>query len=264
MGSMRTDRRRSEEEICIWGNHPVEEFLRVRPDAVLGVYILPSFGRTRPQRDLERLIEEIGVAIHRVQDFSRLPVPPGTVHQGVAALVKPVWEVDFGDLLDSMASGTALYVICDQVTDPHNFGAILRSAVAFGVSAVIVSERDTSPVTGVTVKASSGAVAHARICRVPNLAAAMASCREQGISLVGLAPGGNTPVWDADLTGPSAVVLGAEGKGLRRRVEATCDCLVRIPHGPSVESLNVSTAAGIVLYEVARQRGLSARRGVSA
>lgn len=259
---MRTGRRWSGEEVVIWGNHPVREFLETRPDAVLGVYILPSFGRTRAQKDLQRRIEESGIAIHRLQDFSRLSVPPGSVHQGIAARVEPVWEADFRGLLDDMACGPALSVICDQVTDPHNFGAILRSAVAFGVIAVIVAKRDASPVTGVTVKASSGAVARTRICRVANLATAMIACRERGISLAGLTPSGRIPIWDVDFTGPSAVVLGAEGKGLRRRVEAACDCLVRIPHGPYVGSLNVSAAAGIVLYEAARQRGLFAQKGV--
>jgi len=257
---MATRMRKTAEDVTIWGIHPVSGFLTARPEALKCIFVLPTFGRTPVQRDLMKKAEGKGVRISKTLDFSALHIPSGTVHQGVAARVRPAWIFEFHDLIDMLQDSQHLMVMCDQVTDPQNLGAIIRSSVAFGADGIVVPERSTAPITGVVAKASSGAIARARICPVVNLANAMLECRRSGIRVTGLSPAGRTALWDADFTGACALVIGAEGKGLRHKVEETCDVLVRIPHSHLVESINVAAAAGIALYEAARQRAKAAQQ----
>jgi 23S rRNA (guanosine2251-2'-O)-methyltransferase len=152
-----------------------------------------------------------------------------------------------------------LFVVLDGIEDPHNVGAILRTCDAAGVSGVIRQARHSAALDGVVGKASAGALAHARIATVVNIARALEELKEADVWTIGLAGEAGDLHTDVDWTLPSAVVLGAEGTGLRRLVAERCDRLVRIPMLGAVDSLNVSVAAGVVLYEVVRQRG--GRRG---
>lgn len=188
----------------------------------------------------------------------------GGVHQGVAAEVgrgrqRDAWTPD--DLVAS-ARGAALIVVLDGIEDPQNFGAILRNAEAAGVDGVIRQTRHSAPMSGTVAKASAGASAHVRIADVVNIARAIEALKKAGVWVTGLA--GEGPVaYDAiDFTGPTAIVLGAEGTGLRRLVRDRCDHLARIPMSGQVGSLNVSAASAVVLFEAVRQRRTSLAAGV--
>jgi 23S rRNA (guanosine2251-2'-O)-methyltransferase len=181
----------------------------------------------------------------------------GAVHQGIAIEVKPLDAPDIDDLgreaeLRDATQGRSVVVVLDQVTDPHNIGAILRSAAAFGALAVIVTDRNTPEVTGVMAKAASGAIEHVALTRVKNLARALESLGEWGFRRIGLAEEGETTLAEAMQGDRVALVLGAEGEGLRHLTRETCDVLAKLSTQGPIGSLNVSNAAAIALYETAR------------
>jgi 23S rRNA (guanosine2251-2'-O)-methyltransferase len=177
----------------------------------------------------------------------------GGVHQGVVADV----DDSVGYSLDELVrggSGTPLVAVLDGIEDPHNLGAILRTADATGVTGVVVQTRRSAARSGVAAKASAGAVAHVKIAEVVNVARALEELKDLGIWTVGLAADASTPYDAVDFTLPTAIVLGAEGEGLRRLVRERCDYIASIPMCGHVGSVNVSVAAGVVLFEAVRQR----------
>jgi 23S rRNA (guanosine2251-2'-O)-methyltransferase len=180
-------------------------------------------------------------------------LPKGAVHQGIAFNAPPLGEMSLDEFLEDPAED-ALLVVLDQVTDPHNVGAILRSAAAFGAAAVIVHDRSTPPTTGVLAKAASGALDIVPLLRVGNLARALEALGREGFWRVGFDSDAEGLIADAPLDGRTALVLGAEGSGLRRLTREACDNLVRIPATGPLASLNVSNAAAIALYEAAQRR----------
>ena len=182
-------------------------------------------------------------------ELTRLAGSPD--HQGVVAEVDPYPYADPEALLRSPA---ALVVALDQVTDPHNLGAVCRSAEAVGASGLVIPERRSAAVTAAVSKASAGAVEHLAVARVPNLADWLGRAKEAGAWIYGAEANAATPYTNADLTGRVVLVLGSEGKGLRKRVAAACDLLVAIPASGRIDSLNVSAAAAVLLFEAARQR----------
>jgi len=183
-------------------------------------------------------------------------LPRGAVHQGVAAQVQGLDDTDIEDICRATeGQDNARVVILDQVTDPHNVGAVIRSAAAFGAAAVILPERNSPGDGGVLAKAASGALERVPLVRVVNLARALSRLKQAGFWCVGLDADAQTPINESDLTGKVALVLGAEGEGLRRLTREHCDLMVRIPISRGVESLNVSNAAAVVLYELARRAG---------
>lgn len=187
-------------------------------------------------------------------DLDKL-LPPGAVHQGVALSCAPLPEVQIEDICIAAANDpTATVVVLDQVTDPHNVGAVLRSAAAFGAKAVIVQDRHAPPVTGTLAKTASGAVEVVPLVRVTNLARAIDDLKAAGFWTVALAESGARNLHQVDLTGRSALVMGSEGEGIRRLTGERCDEIVRLPTGGPIGSLNVSNAAAVALYEVARRR----------
>lgn len=182
-------------------------------------------------------------------------LPPGAVHQGVALSCAPLAEVEIEDIIDAAAEDPlALVVVLDQVTDPHNVGAILRSAAAFGAKAVIVQDRHAPPVTGTLAKTASGAVEAVPLVRVTNLARAIDQLKAASFWTVALAESGARHLHEVDLSGRTALILGSEGDGIRRLTGERADEIVKLPTGGPVGSLNVSTAAAVALYEVARRR----------
>jgi 23S rRNA (guanosine2251-2'-O)-methyltransferase len=182
-------------------------------------------------------------------------LPPRAVHQGLAVKVHPLPDRGIEDVI-AAAEGQehAQVMILDQVTDPQNVGAILRSAAAFGALAVILTERNAAPESGALAKAASGALEHVPLIRVANLARALELLKKGGFWIAGLAAEGSQTLADAKLTGKVGLALGAEGPGLRRLTREHCDLLVRLPTGGAIDHLNVSNAAAVALYELVRNR----------
>jgi 23S rRNA (guanosine2251-2'-O)-methyltransferase len=186
-----------------------------------------------------------------VADLARL-VPGDAPHQGLVAEVEPLEEMWLGDLLDSRGEGRRPLVVLDQVTDPHNVGAILRSAAAFDALGIVTQDRHAPPESGVIARAASGALELVPWVRVVNLARALDEIAEAGFWRIGLTGASETMLADAIGESTVALVLGAEGEGMRHNTEAHCDVLARLPISPRVESLNVSNAAAIALYAASR------------
>ena len=235
--------------MLIYGINPVLEALRA--------------GRVKELRVSDRaggrVIEAIKsadrdrVTVRRVPPGELDRLTHGGVHQGIAAELLPIDRYDVGDLVRG-AHDTPLIVVLDGIEDPHNVGAILRSADAAGADGVIRQSRRAAPLDGAAAKASAGAVSHVKIADVVNIARALEELKEAGVWTVGLAGDSSKRLDQVDLTVPTALVLGAEGSGLRRLVRDRCDWLASIPMKGHVQSLNVSVAAGIALFEVVRQR----------
>ncbi len=181
-------------------------------------------------------------------------LPTGAVHQGMAVLAEPLAETPFDALLGDLADRVrACVVVLDQATDPRNVGAVLRSAAAFGADAVVVQDRHAPPVTGALAKAASGALEIVPLIRVINLARTLAAAKDAGFWCAGLDGTAPQTLAEAGLGGRIVLVFGAEGGGLRRLTRESCDLMVRIPIAETIESLNLSTAAAIALYELARR-----------
>ena len=175
------------------------------------------------------------------------------VHQGIVAEVQPRPDVTLAALADA-SHGPPLIVVLDGIEDPHNVGAIMRSVDAAGASGVVRQSRRAAPLDGAAAKASGGAVHHVAVADVVNIARAVEDLKDAGVWTVGLDGGAETTYYELDLTVPTAIVLGAEGHGLRRLVRERCDFVAAIPMAGHVGSLNVSAAAAIVLFEAVRQR----------
>jgi 23S rRNA (guanosine2251-2'-O)-methyltransferase len=183
-------------------------------------------------------------------ELTRLAGSPD--HQGVVAEVEPYPYADPASLL---AAPDSLVVALDQVTDPHNLGAVCRSAGVAGAAGVVIPERRSATVTPATCKAAAGAVEHLPVARVSNLAEWLAAAKDAGAWIYGAEAGAEVAYTDADLSGRVVLVLGSEGRGLRRRVADSCDLLVAVPARGRIGSLNVSAAAAVLLFEAVRQRG---------
>nr|WP_325181568.1 23S rRNA (guanosine(2251)-2'-O)-methyltransferase RlmB [uncultured Oscillibacter sp.] len=177
-------------------------------------------------------------------------------HQGVIALSSVREYATVEDILHSAeARGEApLLVVCDELSDPHNLGAVIRTAECAGAHGVIIPKRRSAGLTAVVAKTSAGAVAHVPVARVPNLPALLKDLKARGLWVFGTAADGTTALYDADLKGPAAIVIGSEGSGMGRLVAESCDFLVSIPMRGKLSSLNASAAAAILLYEAVRQR----------
>lgn len=237
--------------MIIYGINPVIEALRAGRVKELRV------GDRADDRlkQLLALAGERGVPVRRVPADALERESRRGVHQGVVAEVEKADDHSIDEIVRG-AMGPALVVVLDGVEDPHNLGAILRTADAAGVDGVVVQSRRSAARDGVAAKASAGALAHVKIAEVVNIARAVEELKDVGVWTVGLAGEAAASYETIDYTLPTAVVLGAEGAGLRRLVRERCDRLASIPMRGHVSSLNVSVAAGIVLFEAVRQRSL--------
>lgn len=237
-----------ENRIC--GIHAVFEALASGRIAIERIYIareahsgklkeILEFARKReiPVRKEERVV------LDRMAD--------GTVHQGIVAITAALSYSDFDSLLKSE---NPLVIVLDGVEDPHNLGAVIRTADACKASGVLVPERHSAPLSAIVVKTSAGASAYVPVVRVTNLVSAIDELKKRGLWIVGIDGAGSKEWTDFDYSGPTALVLGGEHRGLRRLVREHCDVLVRLPMLGNVASLNISVAAAIAMYEVVRQR----------
>ena len=236
----------SDDEVWLYGVHAVMAALNNPRRKAKKVLVSPEMAKSMTGK-----LPPVSQIIDR-PEFERW-LPPGAVHQGIAALFPPLVDFTIENLL-AMAEKRerAAVVLLDQVTDPHNVGAILRSAAAFGALAVVVQDRHSPQETGVLAKSASGALEIVPILRVVNISRTLAELKEAGFWCVGLDASAKPTLADADLNGKTVLVLGSEGDGMRRLTKENCDFLVRLPMSGGMESLNVSNATAIALYEWAR------------
>jgi 23S rRNA (guanosine2251-2'-O)-methyltransferase len=246
----------------IYGIAPVLEALRSGKRRVKEVWLAHG---TKPHRwqELRALAGQARVPLSEVERSRLDAITRRANHQGVVALVSAVGYADLEEVLSGI-TGSPLLVVLDQVEDPHNLGAVIRTAECAGAHAVIIPEHHAVGLTEAVVKASAGATEYLPVVRVVNLATTLDSLRQRNIWIVGVERDGERPYVGWDFTLPTAVVLGSEGKGIRRLVRERCDLVVSLPLLGNITSLNVSVAAGVVLYEAVRQRHLLSLAGGQA
>jgi 23S rRNA (guanosine2251-2'-O)-methyltransferase len=237
----------------IFGIHAVEEALGARGRAFEYVAIVPGRGDSRIQK-IAQLCRAEGVPLRTMprDQLTRLAKTAG--HQGVVAVTAEKQYVDVDDVLAHKRGQYAFIAMLDGVEDPHNLGAIIRTAEGAGVDGLIIPERRAAGVTATVVKASAGASEYVPIAKVMNLSRTLEQLKSQNIWTVGLDERGNKLYYELDYKMDCALVLGAEGHGLHEQIRNKCDFLVSIPMLGKIASLNVAVAAGVVMYEVARQR----------
>ena len=240
----------------VYGTNPVRELLRAGGSEVSELWLSDAGTRGGAFAELERLARAAGAKV-RSAPRQRLDRLAGTDrHQGIVAVVA---DFRYADLDDIMAAARAsgrppLLVVLDGVEDPQNLGAIIRSAHALGAHGVVIPRDRAASVTPAVAKASAGAVERLPVARVTNVAKAIEALKEEGVWSVALAADAERTLGDLDLRGPTALVLGSEGEGLRPLVRRTCDLAARVPMLGDIDSLSVSASAAIALYETARQR----------
>ena len=239
-------------ERIICGLQPVREAIRKHGAALGRVLVEAAPAAQSPQLEaLARFARDHGAAVERPARADLDRMARGIRHQGAIAfapdlLVTRLHELALGD--------RALLVALDELQDPQNFGAILRSSVAMGATAILWPEHSSAPLSPATFRASAGAVEHATLCRVSSLPHALEELAAKGVAVVGLDMGGDVTIDRVDLTQPVVLVAGAEGKGLRKTVKRVCGAVARLPMPGPVASLNASVAVAIALYEAVRQR----------
>jgi 23S rRNA (guanosine2251-2'-O)-methyltransferase len=238
----------------LYGFHAVTVRLKVAPDSVAEVHV-DMQRRDARMRDLVARAQAAGVTLVDSDEHRLAQLAGSPRHQGVVARVTALpARHSLDDVLDAV-QGPPLVLALDGVTDPHNLGACLRVADGAGAHAVIAPKDHAVGLNATVAKVASGAAESVPYLMVTNLARALNELKERDIAIVGLSDDADASVYDLDLTGPTAFVLGAEGTGMRQLTRKTCDRLVRIPMVGAVESLNVSVAAAVCLYEARRQRG---------
>ncbi|MBX3600561.1 MAG: 23S rRNA (guanosine(2251)-2'-O)-methyltransferase RlmB [Rubrivivax sp.] len=241
----------------LFGFHTIGGRLKTAPGSVLEVFVDATRRDGRMRQFVER-VRAAGVRLHESDDAALSKLAGTPRHQGVVARVEPLplarTVIELLDALDP-AAGPPLLLVLDGVTDPHNLGACLRVADGAGAHAVIAPKDHAVAINATVAKVASGAADHVPYLMVTNLARALGELKAAGVKVVGTSDAAGRSLYQADLSGPLALVLGAEGKGMRQLTAKTCDELVAIPMRGAVESLNVSVAAGVALYEARRQRG---------
>ncbi|EKY4215383.1 23S rRNA (guanosine(2251)-2'-O)-methyltransferase RlmB [Vibrio alginolyticus] len=238
----------------IYGIHAVKAVLEREPERFIEAYVLKG----RQDDRLMPILNDLQVCGVSIQQMTRKTLDDkarGANHQGIIARVKPAKQLNENDIDDILAQHESpLLLVLDGVTDPHNLGACLRNADAAGAAAIIVPKDRSAPMNATVSKVACGAAEVVPLIRVTNLARTMRTLQEKGIWFVGTAGEATHDIYQAKLTGPLAIVMGAEGDGMRRLTRESCDDLIKIPMAGSVSSLNVSVASGICLFEAVRQR----------
>jgi 23S rRNA (guanosine2251-2'-O)-methyltransferase len=238
----------------IYGIHAINAVLDKSPERVIEAFVLKGRQDDRLVPVLNEL-QRLGISVQSMGRKALDDKADGANHQGVIARVKPTKNLNEHDLDIIIAQHeNPLLLILDGVTDPHNLGACLRNADAAGVVAVIVPKDKSAPMTAAVSKVACGAAETVPFVRVTNLARTMRALQEQGVWIVGTAGEATHDIYQAKMIGPLAIVMGAEGDGMRRLTRETCDDLIKIPMAGTVSSLNVSVATGICLFEAVRQR----------
>ena len=241
--------------IHIFGFHSIESLLNTNPESILKVFIQSGRDDIRMSNIITALTnQKISFLNSDKNKLDRLA--KGELHQGIIAEVilppLPGEDVLIADI--NKISSIPLVLILDSIQDPRNLGACLRSANAAGIDCVVINKDGSSPINAVVHKTSAGAINTLKIFQVTNLTRTIKALQKNGLWVIGLDGGASTTIYDVNLADATAIVMGAEGKGIRQLIKKTCDQLVNIPMTGSVESLNVSVATGITLFESKRQR----------
>ena len=241
------------DETLIWGVHPVTEALERDPARVGVIHVVKGRGGDKLQALID-LARAAGVKV-RFEDELRIEGEERINHQGVAARVHPVTTLDETEFVDKVRTLDAPFLLAlDCIQDPHNLGAILRSAAAAGADGVLMPRDRSAPLTGTVAKIAAGALDHLDVCIVTNLASAIDRLKDAGVWSYATVKDGGAPIHDTDLRGGVCLVIGNEEKGVRPLVLKRCDGAVTIPMPGKLDSLNASVAAGVALFEVVRQR----------
>ncbi|MEU1983743.1 23S rRNA (guanosine(2251)-2'-O)-methyltransferase RlmB [Nocardia sp. NPDC019395] len=254
-GARPAGRRGDDGPELVLGRNPVVECLRAGVPAS-ALYVAVGTENDERLTESVRIAADTGISILEVPRTDLDRMSSNGLHQGMALQVPPYRYAHPDDLL-ARAQGSAapaLLVALDNISDPRNLGAVVRSVAAFGGHGVVIPQRRSASVTAVAWRTSAGAAARLPVARATNLTRTLKDWAAKGVQIVGLDAGGDTSLDDFDATGPTVIVVGSEGKGLSRLVRENCDSILSIPMAGQVESLNASVAAGVVLAETARQR----------
>ena len=251
--------KRQSEAVLIVGRNPVREALEREGARIEKVMVQQRGGRGFDA--IRRAASEAGVPVQYVPLKRLQHIAAGLNHQGVVALAAPLAYHDVDEMLadiapdiDTVRRIKPILLLIDRIEDPHNFGALVRTAVAAGAGGVIVPKHHMAPLNAAAIKASAGTATRIPIARVDHLAEVIHQLKERGYWVVGASGDGNTSVWEMDWDRPLALVMGSEAKGLQTRVAEACDYLVSIPMHGDAESLNVSVAGGILLFAAVHAR----------
>ncbi len=238
----------------LYGINAVSEALKASPEKIERICVERGQKNSRIQ-EIVKLARESHVQISFEERSWLDRKAEGSRHQGVLCYAAEMETFDSEEIL-AQAKSPGLLIILDGIEDPHNLGAILRSAEAAGADGVFLPQHRSASLSATVVKASAGAASHIKLARITNIAQLIESLKEKGYWIAGLDAAADQPIWKIDLTGPIALILGSEGSGMHRLVRQKCDFLASLPISGKVSSYNVSVAAGIALYEVLRQRAL--------
>ncbi len=238
----------------IYGRNAVMEFLQLKPEHVTKIYIRNQL-RGKAIHDLERQASTVRVPVQRVPGKKLADLVGPVNDQGIVAAISQARYIELEDWLETIElSAHPVVLALDEIEDPHNFGAIIRTAVAAGAAAVMVSKHRQAPVSGAVMKASAGAVLKMPVIRVVNMNQALQILKKTGFWVCGADMSGEHTLWEQNYDMPLVVVIGSEEKGIRKKTREYCDMLVRIPMLNGVESLNASVSGALISYEILRQR----------
>ncbi len=240
----------------IFGLHAVKEMIETSPDRVINVWIQEAIN-SESVRAIHDELDKLGLSVQTTPRAAMSRMTKNQNHQGVIIEVKPAkkkTDNDLDEILEANKDNNPLYLILDSVQDPHNLGACIRSADATGVTAIIIPKDRSASINETVRKVASGAVENVTVISVVNLVRAIKKIKESGAWVVGADGEAEQSIYDMNLKVPTAIIMGGEGKGMRESVLKECDYIASLPILGKIESLNVSVATGVILYEVIRQR----------
>jgi 23S rRNA (guanosine2251-2'-O)-methyltransferase len=240
----------------IFGIHAVNQMLESSPDRIINAWVQEAIN-SDSVRDIHEQFNELGLSVQTTPRVTMSRMTKNANHQGVIIEVKPAkkkTDHDLDDILEVNKDNNPLYLILDSVQDPHNLGACIRTADATGVTAIIIPKDRSASVNETVRKVASGAVENVTVISVVNLVRAIKKIKESGAWVVGADGEAENSIYEMNLSVPTAIIMGGEGKGMRESVMKECDYIASLPILGQIESLNVSVATGVILYEVIRQR----------
>lgn len=239
------------------GRNPVQEALK--SGKTINKILVAAGDRKGSIKEIIALAKERRIVIQEVNSIRLDQISQNGNHQGIVAFVSPFSYVEVEDILAKAREKdqNALVIIADAISDPHNLGALIRTAEALGAHGLIIPKRNAVPVTSTVAKVSAGAVEYLPVARETNIVRCIELLKKQGLWIVGADMDGESMVYEADLKVPIALVIGGEDKGIGRLIKENCDIIVRIPMKGSMSSLNASVAGAVMIYEACRQRGIS-------